>query len=773
MNKPNQPLRILLVDDDRVLSKYHAAILENAGFSVHHSIRPSEALAAFPEIDPDLLIVDYHMPEMTGPELVKRIRATEAGKLTVALLITADHHSGTIAEALRQGVSSFLMKPLDQELFPIVCQSLASSARTIKENTAYLRGILDSSQDAIISIDEDGNVVEFNPAAERLFGYAREQAMHRQLYDLIISPAQREADEAGSRQAGDPENINLLGQSFELSAMRANGEEFPAELAISTQQFSGITLFTCTLRDISERKRNENMLREGEQRLRNLLKTSPIAVQIVRLSDRRIVFVNRRCANLFHTTLDKVLGSDPVVFYKNQQDYKATYKNLEQFETITEHLVELVTLDGHPIWALASYEHTEYEGEPAVLGWFYDVTALRQAKQQADNANRAKSDFLSSMSHELRTPMNAILGFGQLLEYDGTLSPDQQENVQAILSAAQHLLQLINEVLDLAKIESGRISLSPEAVQLAPLVEECFDLVGTLASKRGITLSHISLWGAVVRADRTRLMQVLLNLLSNAIKYNHEGGSVRIEVQLEGEARLCIRVIDSGPGIPADQLAELFQPFNRLGAENSEIEGTGIGLTITRRIMELMGGTVDVKSEVGVGSTFWVELPCVPATGSDHRIAERRANSKHHANSERRSKSERRATAQHNVLYIEDNPVNINLVARILDRRQHVHLLTAHTPELGIELALTRHPALILLDINLPGMDGYQVLEVLKADASLKAIPVIAVTANVLPHDIERGKAAGFANYLTKPLNVETFLNTIDRYLQDRKENAT
>lgn len=380
---------------------------------------------------------------------------------------------------------------------------------------------------------------------------------------------------------------------------------------------------------------------------------------------------------------------------------------------------------------------------------------LVQAKAEAEAANQAKSEFLSSMSHELRTPMNAILGFGQLLEIDDTLAAEHKDNVREILNGGRHLLELINEVLDLAKIESGHIELSLEPVEVDTVIQECLTLMATLAVRRGIQIAHDGVTGMVVRADRTRLKQVLLNLLSNAIKYNHVGGHVQLDVRTVGADRLRMVVTDTGPGISAERLAELFQPFNRLGAENSNIEGSGIGLTITRRLVELMGGVVVVESEVGVGSTFWIELPreSLPASHPKDTAADGQ------------TLAQRLAAAQHTVLYIEDNPANVRLVAQILGQRQHIHLLTAHTPELGLELARARRPELILLDINMPGMDGYQVLALLKADEQLKAIPVVAVTANALPRDLARGKAAGFKGYLTKPLNVQKFLKTIDACL--------
>jgi CheY-like chemotaxis protein len=365
------------------------------------------------------------------------------------------------------------------------------------------------------------------------------------------------------------------------------------------------------------------------------------------------------------------------------------------------------------------------------------------------------------MSHELRTPMNAILGFSQLLEYDGTLTDEQNDNVQEILKAGNHLLELINEVLDLSKVESGHINLSLEPVEVCSVVEECLGLVTPLADKRDIRVSHRGLQGIAVRADRMRLKQALLNLLSNAIKYNREGGSVHLDVDSGDDGALRIRVTDTGPGISGERLSELFQPFNRLDAESSNIEGTGIGLTITRRIVELMGGSVDVESEPGVGSTFWIDLPVESLNKLDDDGAAIGATTTTLADS----------TAQHTVLYVEDSPANLKLVAQILGRRPHIHLLTAHTAELGIELALARRPELIMLDINMPGMDGYQVLKVLQSDPTLTSVPVVAITANAMPSDIERGKAAGFSEYLTKPIDVAAFMQTLERHLTTDVEN--
>jgi len=520
------------------------------------------------------------------------------------------------------------------------------------------------------------------------------------------------------------------------------------------------------VQDITARKHAQMALAERERQLREAQKLAHIGDWSANLVSGELVWSDE---------IYRIFGHAPGSFEPSVEAFlaavhpedRALVRESEQRAAQTgRHDVvhRIVRPDGtvRHVHELAQME-TDATGKPLHLtGTVQDVTAqveveqaLRAARDEADRANRAKSDFLSSMSHELRTPMNAILGFGQLMQYDAALSAEHQDSVQEILKGGHHLLSLINEVLDLAKVESGNIDLSLEPLEICPIVAECLSLVGSLAGKRDIRLGHRGLKDMRVRADRTRLKQVLLNLLSNAIKYNRAGGSVMLDVQRAGADRLRIRVTDSGPGIAPERRRELFQPFSRLGAEAGDIEGTGIGLTITRRIVEMMGGSVDVESEVGVGSTFWIELPLEAAAGEDDGGSQAQDG---HATAPS-------AAAQHIVLYIEDNPANLKLVAQILGRLPHIHLLTAHTAELGIALALARRPALILLDINMPGMDGYQVLEKFKAETSLQSIPVVALTANAMPQDIAPGAAAGFDHYLTKPLDVAHFLATVNQYL--------
>lgn len=384
---------------------------------------------------------------------------------------------------------------------------------------------------------------------------------------------------------------------------------------------------------------------------------------------------------------------------------------------------------------------------------------LLHAKRRADQANRAKSEFLSSMSHELRTPLNAILGFGQLLEIDLDLNKEQHDNVLEILNASRHLLTLINEVLDLARVESGKLEMSLEVISVHELLEEALALVRHSAHPRNITLRSQVTPGLWVNADWTRLKQALLNLISNAIKYNRTDGDVLICASQHDDNWVDIRVSDTGLGIAASRLGELFQPFSRLGAELSHIEGTGIGLALTRRLMELMGGSVGVESQVGAGSTFWLRLPV--AQGGNTNTS----NAASLVQSGSLSLQEREEPIWV-VLYIEDNPANLKLVARILQRYPGTHLLTTASGLEGVAMARDKQPDLVLLDINLPDTDGYNVLRALKADSGTATIPVIALTANAMYSQVHRGNQAGFDDYLTKPVGVDALLATLKKYLR-------
>ena len=378
---------------------------------------------------------------------------------------------------------------------------------------------------------------------------------------------------------------------------------------------------------------------------------------------------------------------------------------------------------------------------------------LNDAMAAAEKANRAKTDFLSGMSHELRTPLNAILGFAQLMESGSpSPTPSQKRNLEQILKAGWYLLELINEILDLALIESGKVTLSREPVSLAEVMLECRAMIEPQARKRGVGMTFPRFESPFfVKADRTRVKQVLINLLFNAVKYNKPGGAVAVDCTLSPPDSIRISVRDTGAGLAPEQLAQLYQPFNRLGKEAGAEEGTGIGLVVTKRLVELMGGVLGADSAVGVGSVFWIELSLTAAPQVAVREAERAVRPQVPD-----------GTPLRTLLYVEDNPANLELVEQLVARRPDLRMLSAADGNLGIEFARTCQPEVILMDINLPGISGIEAMKLLRADPSTAHIPIMALSANAVPRDIEKALEAGFFNYLTKPIKVNQFMDALD-----------
>jgi signal transduction histidine kinase/ActR/RegA family two-component response regulator len=388
--------------------------------------------------------------------------------------------------------------------------------------------------------------------------------------------------------------------------------------------------------------------------------------------------------------------------------------------------------------------------------------ALVRATEEAERANAAKNDFLSRMSHELRTPLNVVLGFGQILEMRGTLGDKDGEAVEHILKAGRHLLELINEVLDLSRIESGRMAISPEPVDVAELAGEALALIGPLAQERSVRLTaDLGACHRHVTADRQRLKQVLLNLLSNAVKYNRHAGEVVVSCAERPGGRLRLAVQDTGPGVPETLVDRLFEPFDRLGAEAGGVEGTGLGLALSRQLVHLMGGEIGVDSREGQGSVFWVELAIAqPETSAPPTILD--GDGTHHTRPQRRRRV---------LLLVEDNLANVKVVQAVISQRDHIELVPAMTGRLGLALARKHRPDLILLDQHLPDVTGAEVLHRLRADPETSAIPVVVVSADATPGQVRRMREIGAADYLAKPLDLSRFLQVLDRILE-REEPA-
>jgi PAS domain S-box-containing protein len=526
------------------------------------------------------------------------------------------------------------------------------------------------------------------------------------------------------------------------------------------------------------RKMAEELLRTSSTYARSLIEASLDPLVTIN-SEGKITDVNEASVQATGVRREQLIATDFSDYFTEPDKARAGYQKVFSEGFVRDYPLAIRHITNRITDVL--YNASLYKDDKGkVLGVFAvarDVTerkrfeqALQEtnvkleiAKSAAERANLAKSDFLSSMSHELRTPLNAILGFAQLLESASpSPSASQTKSIAKILQAGWYLLKLINEILDLAAIESGKLSLSRESVSLSELMIECQSMMEMQAQQRGIRMSF-PLFNApiFVIADRTRLKQIIINLVSNAIKYNKEQGAVVVECIEYPPDRIRFSVKDTGAGLSQENLAQLFQPFNRLGQEAGSVAGTGIGLVVSKRLAEQMGGVLGVDSTVGVGSVFWCELslaeaPQVAVRNGDVEVLVQRGA---HAGAPRRT-----------LLYVEDNPANMELVEELVARFPDIEMITAVNGTLGIELARATQPAVILMDINLPGISGIKALRILRGDAATAHIPVIALSANAMPRDIEKGLQAGFFRYLTKPIKINEFMATLHSALEFAEE---
>ena len=675
-------------------------------------------------------------------------------------------------------------------------------------NDAFLKtgalqdAILNSANFSSIATDEKGVIQIFNVGAERMLGYAAADVLNKITPAEISDPQEVVARaaalslELGTTIAPGFEALVFkasrgIEDIYELTYIRKDGSRFPAVVSVTALRdvhdhgsIIGYLLIGTdnTVRKQAEAKQEklDQLLRDQQFYTRSLIESNIDALMTTDASGI-ITDVNNQMETLTGRSREELIGAAFKNYFTDPALAEAAIKRVLSESKVTDYELTARAKDGTE--TDVSYNATTFHDRDGVLQGVFaaarDITErkrwdkvlqektveLQKAKAVAEKANLAKSDFLSSMSHELRSPLNAILGFTQLIESD-TPPPtaSQKASIDQILHAGWFLLELINDILDLAVVESGRLSLSLEAVSLPEVLIECQAMIEPQAQKRGISMSFPKFEGACfIKADRTRLKQVLINLLSNAIKYNRAGGTVVVDCDLSLPDRLRISVRDTGAGLSPELLAQLFQAFNRLGKEATGEEGTGIGLVVSKRLVELMEGHIGAQSTVGTGSVFWIEL----GAAVDPHIDFIRS-----VTTSLASIPETTGKRTRLLLYIEDNPANLKLIEQLIARRSDLRLLTAQNGTDGISLALGYLPDVILMDINLPGISGIEAMKIIRLDPTTAHIPIVALSANAIPRDIEKGLEAGFFRYLTKPIKVNEFMETLNETLAFAEKEA-
>jgi PAS domain S-box-containing protein len=668
---------------------------------------------------------------------------------------------------------------------------------------ALQTAIFNSANFSSIATDAQGVIQIFNVGAERMLGYTAADVVDKITPANISDPQEViERAESLSLELGEAISPGFealvfkasrgIEDIYELTYIRKDGSRFPAIVSVTALRDAQDTIIGYLLigTDNTARKHVEEeqalldqSLRDQQFYTRSLIESN---IDALMTTDPRGIIsdVNHQMEALTGCTRDELIGAPFKNYFTDQKRAEAGIKRVLREGKVTNYELTALARDGKE--TVVSYNATTfYDRDRNLKGVFAaarDVTDRKQfehtlqlnnvelesAKAAAEKANLAKSEFLSSMSHELRTPLNGVLGFAQLMQSETPApSPSQQRSIQHILKGGWYLLRLINEILDLAMIESGKVTISSEPMCLGEVLQDCRGLIGAQANKRDIALIFPALGApCYIHADLTRVKQVMINLLSNAVKYNRIGGSITVRCEPAGENRVRAYVKDTGAGLAPEQIAQLFQPFNRLGQEDSAEEGTGIGLVVTKQLVELMGGQIGVESSPGVGTEFWVEFAAakqpVLAPAAEPALTD----------STPVAVVVGSPSAQRTLLYVEDNPANLALVELLIERRTDLKLLTAINGHLGIVLARACQPDLILMDINLPGLSGYGALKLLQNDPATAHIPVMALSANAVPRDIEKGIEAGFFRYLTKPINVVEFMDALDVALHYATENG-
>jgi len=643
-------------------------------------------------------------------------------------------------------------------------RSIAVRTAELEASEQSFREIFEEAPIGMAVVDLDERFQQTNTTLCQMVGYSEDELKTRTPLDITYPE-----DIANSRHLAQAMLTQQDRHRMEKRYVRKNGEVIWAMRTgcVIRDQDGKPRHFLIMVEDISERKRAEEALCENQHQLEVALKANQLIMDnsqdvICTIDEQgRFLRINAACQNLWGYTPEELIGRCYIDLV-HEEDRPKTIEADEKVQaagTLSDFVNRYVRKDGTLVDVL--WSATWSETDRIYFCVAHNITerqrseeALRDAKEEADRANRAKSEFLSRMSHELRTPLNAILGFGQLLERQNP-TEIQRSRLGHIIGAGHHLLDLINEVLDISRIESGRLQLSREPVSISDALAEAIDLMRPLAAERSIALSPPEKIDqqAFVRADRQRFKQVMLNLITNAVKYTPVGGSVVVSCQANSD-KTRIVISDNGPGIPADKLSRLFTPFDRLGAEQSDVQGTGLGLALCQRLMQAMEGSIGVNSAVGKGSTFWVELARI---ASPLRVA---ASSRAEGSGPSHDVA---ALSKRSILYIEDNLPNLLLVEQILEEQPDIELITAMHGRLGVELARKHLPDLILLDLHLPDMPGWDVLDELKKTEATRHIPIIVISADATSRQIKQLLSAGASAYLTKPIDVTAFCQAVEQ----------
>ena len=809
--------RILIADDSITVRMDLGEALELAGFDTVLCADIHSAKEALAHERVALVVLDILLSDGRGQDFFEALRQSPASAQIPVLLLSTHEEFKSRMPQIDAGPAVFVGKPYQleevvkqaQALTQVSVQEADVDAKTspsvlgakrllaVDDSVTYLQELASQlrEEDYVVIMASSGEEALACLATEQVDGILldlimpglsgqdackliKQRAKWRDI-PLIMLTAHDDRDAMIECINAGADDYIAKSADFEVLKVRLRAHLRRKHFEDENHRFReklvrGETEATARIQIEAEQLKLDQRLRDQQFYTRSLIESNIDALMTTDPAGI-ITDVNKQMEALTGSTRDELIGSPFKSYFTDPARAEAGIKLVLSDKKVTDYELTARARDGKQ--TLVSYNATTFHDRDrtlqGVFGVARDVTErkrfeqalqetnveLESAKSAAEKANLAKSDFLSGMSHELRSPLNAILGFAQLMD---TASPPpsdlQKESITQILQAGWHLLKLINEILDLSVVESGKVSLSLEPVGLSEVLLECQTMMEAQAQHRGIVMTFPQFeQPRFVWADQTRLKQIVINLLSNAIKYNQANGHVTVDCTVKSADCIRLSFKDTGAGLSPEKIAQLFQPFNRLGQETGIVAGTGIGLVVTKQLVELMDGVMGVDSTVGQGSVFWVELRSTPAPEIKVITPEPAAP---------KLVMKPIDTPQKILLYIEDNPANMRLVERLIERRTDIKLLKAVDGLQGIALARASLPDVILMDINLPGISGIDALKVLREDVTTAHIPVVAISANAMSRDIEVGRQLGFFRYLTKPIVVEEFMSTLDLALQ-------